>query len=54
MISGLQCVCVSVEILNYVLFLQGFGQADHKMTKNILSKQFNYPDDNITCSNAGY
>lgn len=32
--------------------LQGFGQADHKVAKDILSRH--YPDCTITCSNAGY
>ena len=56
--SGLQCIymyslCFCRDAV-FVLFLQGFGQADHKVTKDIVSRQFNYPDGNITWSNAGY
>ena len=32
--------------------LQGFGQADHEKTKEVLSRE--YPERLITCSNAGY
>ena len=34
--------------------LQGFGQADHKVTCSILSSHYGYPDGNITWSNSGY
>ena len=56
-----KCVCgiksnviiwPNVIMILPVLSLQGFGQADHEMTKHILSRH--YPKSNITCSNAGY
>lgn len=33
---------------------QGFGQADHAKTQELLYHHYNYPDGNITWSNAGY
>ena len=39
---------------NLIVFSQSFGQADHKLTQQLLYKKFKYPEGNITWSNAGY
>jgi len=31
-----------------------FGQANHKLTQELLTRKYNYPEGNITWSNAGY
>ena len=35
-------------------FMQGFGKADHKVTKDVLCKALNYPNNNVTWRNTGY
>ena len=39
---------------NLIASSQSFGQADHKLTQQLLCKKFKYPEGNVTWSNAGY
>ncbi|KAL5483995.1 hypothetical protein EMCRGX_G020421 [Ephydatia muelleri] len=60
---GLQYECVgggrikhsqSNKTLHVYGYSVSFGQAKHQLTLELLKKKYNYPEENFTCSNAGY
>ena len=44
---------LNIIFLVYIM-LQGFGQANHQVTQQLIQKAYDYPKENITWSNGGY